>query len=179
MRHAVARGFHKFSFGTGFRGLAGRSGPPARHSGGLGDGSILDQTSTRENTMTFNRKAVALACLAFGVAVSGSASAQGTPPPAEAKKDAPQVVPAKPSPVPDLQKPDSYLPFLYGPLDPVRMTAPSSSKGKTHIVAATPATTQWGYFDSSQAPVLRINPGDTVVMETMTGAHNQIVPGIT
>jgi acetamidase/formamidase len=129
--------------------------------------------------MTSNRKAVALACLAFGVAVSGSASAQGTPPPAEAKKDAPQAAPAKPSPVPDLQKPDSYLPFLYGPLDPVGMTAPSSRKGKTHIVAATPATTQWGYFDSSQAPVLRINPGDTVVMETMTGAHNQIVPGVT
>lgn len=37
--------------------------------------------------MTFNRKAVALACIAFGVAVSGGAWAQGTPPPVEAKKD--------------------------------------------------------------------------------------------
>lgn len=116
--------------------------------------------------MTVNCKAVALAGFALFAAVATGASAQA---PAE----------GKPSPLPDVQKPDQFLPFLYGPLDPMGMTAPSSRKGKTHIIAATPATTQWGYFDSAHPPVLRINPGDTVVMETMTGAHNQIVPGVT
>jgi acetamidase/formamidase len=126
-------------------------------------------------------KAAALASLtSLAAAFSGAASAQDKPLPAEAKKDAPTQAVTPKTPVPDVHKPDTYLPFLYGPLDPVGMTAPGSSRrGKTHILAATPATTQWGYYDSAQAPVLRINPGDTVVMETMTGAHNQIVPGVT
>jgi len=89
---------------------------------------------------------------------------------------------APPTPLPDLQKPDSYLPFIYGPLDPSGMVAPAAAAGKsarTHILPATPATTQWGWFDSSQPPVLRIRSGDTVVTETMTASHNQIVPGVT
>ena len=49
----------------------------------------------------------------------------------------------------------------------------------THLLAATPATTQWGWFDNAEPPVLRIRSGDTVVMETMMHSHNQIVPGIT
>ena len=31
----------------------------------------------------------------------------------------------------------------------------------------------------AQAPVLRIDSGDTVVMETMMHSHNQVVPGVT
>jgi acetamidase/formamidase len=112
--------------------------------------------------MTLIRGVIALA----GLSLHALASAQA---PAE----------PKPSPLPDVQKADTFLPFLYGPLDPMGMTPPSSGKGKTHLIAATPATTQWGYFDSSHPPVVRINPGDTVVLETMTGAHNQIVPGVT
>ena len=60
------------------------------------------------------------------------------------------------------------------------MNAPTSAKqGKVHLLPATPATTQWGWFDNAQAPVLHIHSGDTVVMETMMHSHNQIVPGIT
>lgn len=107
----------------------------------------------------------------LGLALGGVAWAQ-----------APAAAPSapKPTPLPDLQKPDSYLPFLYGPLNPTGMVAPSGGKkGRIHLLPATPATTQWGYYDSSEAPVLRINPGDTIVMETMTASHNQIVPGVT
>lgn len=93
---------------------------------------------------------------------------------------APAPAPVQPTPLPDLQKSDSYLPFLYGPLDAAGMVAPLATKGaKTHILPATPATTQWGWFDSNQAPVLKVNSGDTIVMETMTASHNQIVPGVT
>jgi len=51
--------------------------------------------------------------------------------------------------------------------------------GRTHLLPATPATTQWGWFDNSQPPVMEIASGDTVVVETMMHAQNQIVPGTT
>jgi acetamidase/formamidase len=40
-------------------------------------------------------------------------------------------------------------------------------------------TTQWGWFDNAQAPVMTIMSGDSVVIETMMHAHNQVVPGKT
>jgi acetamidase/formamidase len=48
-----------------------------------------------------------------------------------------------------------------------------------HLLPATLETTQWGWFDNAQAPVLRVNSGDTVVLETMMHSHNQVVPGTT
>ncbi|MFL5041108.1 MAG: acetamidase/formamidase family protein [Xanthobacteraceae bacterium] len=55
----------------------------------------------------------------------------------------------------------------------------SGVKGKVHLLPATLETTQWGWFNNAQAPVLRIDSGDTVVMETMMHSHNQVVPGRT
>lgn len=55
----------------------------------------------------------------------------------------------------------------------------SKYPGKVHLLPSTLETTQWGWFDNAQAPVLTVNPGDTVVMETMMHAHNQVVPGKT
>jgi acetamidase/formamidase len=46
-----------------------------------------------------------------------------------------------------------------------------------HLLPATLETTQWGWYDNSQSPVLEIASGDTVVVETMMHSHNQIVPG--
>ena len=48
-----------------------------------------------------------------------------------------------------------------------------------HLLPATLDTTQWGWFDNAQAPVLRVNSGDTIVLETMMHSHNQVVPGTT
>ena len=48
-----------------------------------------------------------------------------------------------------------------------------------HLLPATLETTQWGWFDNAQEPVLTINSGDTVIMETMMHSHNQVVPGKT
>jgi acetamidase/formamidase len=77
---------------------------------------------------------------------------------------------------------ENSLPFLSGLPNQANMLAPSktnASKTKTYILPATPATSQWGVFDSSQAPVLKINSGDSVVIETMAASDNQVVPGTT
>jgi acetamidase/formamidase len=66
--------------------------------------------------------------------------------------------------------------------DPVAAQAvavDSRTKGKVHLLPATLETTQWGWFNNAQAPVLTIDAGDTVVMETMMHSHNQVVPGRT
>jgi acetamidase/formamidase len=55
----------------------------------------------------------------------------------------------------------------------------SGSKGKVHLLPATLETTQWGWFDNAQAPVLTIDSGDTVVLETMMHSHNAVIPGRT
>src|SRR5258705_11881313 len=55
----------------------------------------------------------------------------------------------------------------------------SKTPGKVHLLPATMETTQWGWFDNAQPPVLRIDSGDTVVMETMMHSHNQVVPART
>src|SRR5262249_24361230 len=66
-----------------------------------------------------------------------------------------------------------------GPADPSLQTVSMPSGKKAHLLPATLETTQWGWFDNAQPPVLRIHSGDTVVMETMMHSHNQIVPGTT
>ncbi|MGZ5042495.1 MAG: hypothetical protein ACXWBQ_17270, partial [Usitatibacter sp.] len=55
----------------------------------------------------------------------------------------------------------------------------SKYPGKVHLLPATLETTQWGWFDNAQPPVLRIDSGDTVVFETMMHAHNLVTPGRT
>jgi acetamidase/formamidase len=51
--------------------------------------------------------------------------------------------------------------------------------GKTHVLPATMETTQWGWFNNAQPPVLHVDSGDTIVFETMMHSHNQVVPGTT
>ena len=55
----------------------------------------------------------------------------------------------------------------------------SKYPGKVHLLPATLETTQWGWFDNAQPPVLKVDSGDTVVLETMMHSHNQVVPGRT
>src|SRR5438128_11739633 len=116
--------------------------------------------------------AAALAC-GLGVLIAQASGALGQGAPASPPPGATTPVP------PDLNDPKTFQPFVYGPLQQSGMTVPAKTpKGKVHLLPATPATTQWGWFDNAQPPVLRIGSGDTVVMETMMHSHNQIVPGI-
>ena len=66
-----------------------------------------------------------------------------------------------------------------GPADSKLRIAATPSGKKVHLLPATLDTTQWGWFDNAQAPVLRVNSGDTIVLETMMHSHNQVVPGTT
>ena len=77
---------------------------------------------------------------------------------------------------------ENALPYLPGLPDQANMIAPSNQiapKTKKFILPATPATSQWGVFDNAQPPVLTIHSGDTVAIETMAAAYNQVVPGTT
>ena len=55
----------------------------------------------------------------------------------------------------------------------------STLPGKVHILPATMETTQWGWYDNAQKPVLTVRPGDTIIMETMMHFHDQFMPGKT
>ncbi|HWA12564.1 MAG TPA: acetamidase/formamidase family protein [Burkholderiales bacterium] len=50
--------------------------------------------------------------------------------------------------------------------------------GGVHVLPATPETTQWGWFDNAQPPVLRMRSGDRVAMETLMASANQVLPGV-
>lgn len=64
------------------------------------------------------------------------------------------------------------------PEDALRIVPNTRLPGTLHILPATLETTQWGWFDNAQAPVMYIQSGDTVIVETMMHAHNQLVPGV-
>jgi acetamidase/formamidase len=107
-----------------------------------------------------------------GALVVGTAFAQTTPAPAPA--------PAAPaaSPFPPTATLGSGYPGV-GAADS-KLRSVGLPNGKTiHLLPATLETTQWGWFDNAQAPVLRVKSGDTVALETMMHAHNQVVPGTT
>ena len=56
---------------------------------------------------------------------------------------------------------------------------PQAQSGpKRHRLAATLATTQWGWLDPNESPKLTVNSGDIVSVETMMHAHDKIQPGV-
>ena len=106
------------------------------------------------------RRFLTLAMIAVGAGIS-------------ANEFAPAQNPPQPDPTATMALPSA------GPADP-KLRAISLPDGKTmHLLPATLETTQWGWFDNAQPPVLRIRSGDTVVLETMMHSHNQVVPGTT
>lgn len=45
-----------------------------------------------------------------------------------------------------------------------------------HVLKASPETCHWGYFEAAQKPVLRVRPGDTVTVETVSGSPDVLPP---
>ena len=112
--------------------------------------------------------ALGAAMCAAGALATAAALAQA---PAAAAPPAPQYPPTATITTPG-------YPAL-GPADSkLRVTGLPNGK-KVHLLPATLETTQWGWFDNAQPPVLRVQSGDTVVLETMMHSHNQVVPGTT
>jgi acetamidase/formamidase len=62
--------------------------------------------------------------------------------------------------------------------DKLRLLPAKRYPGQVYVLPATMETTQWGWFNNAQPPVLRVKSGDTVIFETMMHSHNQVVPGI-
>ena len=104
-----------------------------------------------------------------GALIIGTAALAQTTPPAPA--------PAA-SPFPPTATVGSGYPGV-GPADSKLRALTLPNGKKIHMLPATLETTQWGWFDNAQEPVLRVNSGDTIALETMMHAHNQVVPGTT
>jgi acetamidase/formamidase len=104
------------------------------------------------------------------IVTSIAAAQQPTPappaaPPAPAAANAPAIVAPVPASTPEQEQ--------------LRLVPAKRYPGKTHLLPATMETTQWGWFNNAQPPVLHVDSGDSIVFETMMHSHNQVVPGTT
>ncbi|MCW1958074.1 MAG: acetamidase/formamidase family protein [Mycobacterium sp.] len=81
---------------------------------------------------------------------------------------------------PDSPYPDYTATFLQGPPNQEYMEAkPLAEDGhRFWMLPATPQSTQWGVYDNSTPPVLRIDSGDTVAIQTVPAGGGQVAPGI-
>lgn len=81
---------------------------------------------------------------------------------------------------PDSPFPDYTATFLQGPPNQDYMEAKPLAKNghRFWMLPATPQTTQWGVYDNDIAPVLRIDSGDTVAIQTVPAGGGQVAPGI-
>ena len=104
--------------------------------------------------------AAAAACL-FGASFAAAQQPPAQPPAA-----------AQPAPAP-------MAPASTPAQEALRTVLAKRLPGKTHVLPATMETTQWGWFNNAQPPVLHVDSGDTIVFETMMHSHNQVVPGVT
>jgi acetamidase/formamidase len=85
--------------------------------------------------------------------------------------------PAAPAPPPPVIQP--FSPASTPEQEQLRTVPAKRYPGKTHLLPATMETTQWGWFNNAQPPVLHVDSGDSIVFETMMHSHNQVVPGTT
>jgi acetamidase/formamidase len=95
-----------------------------------------------------------------------------TPPPAAAPAPAAPSAPPAPAIVPP-------VPASTPEQEQLRLVPAKRYPGKVHLLPATMETTQWGWFNNAQPPVLHVDSGDSIVFETMMHSHNQVVPGTT
>ena len=120
---------------------------------------------------------------ACGALIIGTAALAQTPPPASGSRPAASAPAAPPAPAAPQFPPTATITTpgypAVGPADSKLRVVGLPSGKKVHLLPATLETTQWGWFDNSQPPVLRVHSGDTIVMETMMHSHNQVVPGTT
>src|SRR5262245_28473174 len=142
-----------------------------------------------------------IAAGAFGALIIGALALAQTPSQEQAP-GASAPAPAAPAPAPGASAPASAAPApapaaatgsglpltatittpgypAPAPADPALRVLQAPGGKKIHVLPATLETTQWGWFDNAQPPVLRVRSGDTIILETMMHSHNQVVPGAT
>jgi acetamidase/formamidase len=114
-------------------------------------------------------------------------AAPAAPPPAAPAPQAAPQAPAAPPPAPAAPAPAAQsTPAIVPPVpastpeqEKLRLLHAKRYSGKVHVLPATLETTQWGWFNNAQPPVLHVDSGDTILFETMMHSHNQVVPGTT
>jgi acetamidase/formamidase len=131
-----------------------------------------------EATPLFRRASIAAAiCAALVVAVFAWAQQTPSAEPAPATPAAP-AAPAQPAAAPT-PAPVPFAPASTPEQEQLRQVPAKRYPGKVHLLPATMETTQWGWFNNAQPPVLHVDSGDSIVFETMMHSHNQVVPGTT
>src|SRR5436853_2203838 len=111
------------------------------------------------------------AALIAGSVLMSVASLPGAQQPQTPPASAP-VVPPAPAIVP-------FVPASTPEQEQLRFVPAKRHGGQVHLLPATLETTQWGWFNNAQPPVLHVDSGDTILFETMMHSHNQVVPGVT
>ena len=113
-------------------------------------------------------------------APAAAPAAPTQPPPATAAPPGTAAPPAAPAtatpPAPVIQP---FAPASTPDQEQLRVVPAKRYPGKVHLLPATMETTQWGWFNNAQPPVLHVDSGDSIVFETMMHSHNQVVPGAT
>src|SRR5262249_45791274 len=61
----------------------------------------------------------------------------------------------------------------------VLVLIPFAASAKHHVLKATPENVQWGWLDPAEKPRLTIDSGDSVSIETLMHAKDQIQKGTT
>ena len=122
-----------------------------------------------------------LSSLAGAQQAQPPAAQQAQPPAAQQPPPAPQA-PGHPALPATAQPAPAVVPFVPASTpeqEQLRFVPAKRYGGQVHLLPATMETTQWGWFNNAQPPVLHVKSGDTIVFETMMHSHNQVVPGAT
>ena len=141
--------------------------------------------SSRSNVSVRRASLSIVAGSAWALAASlagAQPSPPSTPPPAAPATQSAPPSASPPTPAPATQTPPTPLPFVPASTpeqEQLRLVPAKRYPGKVHLLPATMDTTQWGWFNNAQPPVLNVKSGDTIVFETMMHSHNQVVPGTT
>src|SRR5260370_24280860 len=145
----------------------------------------LSMLITRNAPLRAAKLVVAGSMLALAASLAGAQQPQAPAPAAPAPQAAP-TAPAAPqtpaAPAPAAQNAPAIAPPVPASTPEQETLRPLQAKrypGKVHVLPATLETTQWGWFNNAQPPVLHVASGDTMLFETMMHSHNQVVPGTT
>src|SRR6202163_3279836 len=147
-------------------------------SSGLGGQRGRLPMSSRSNPFLSRASLSILAGSAWAF-VASLAGAQPSPPSASPSPAAPAAQSARAPAAQSAPTPLPFVPASTPEQEQLRLVPAKRYPGKVHILPATMDTTQWGWFNNAQPPVLNVNSGDTVIFETMMHSHNQVVPGTT
>jgi acetamidase/formamidase len=128
-----------------------------------------------QSSVALRRARIVFVAGSAAIAVSIAGAQQPTTPAAPPAATPPP--PAAPVPPPPVIQP--FSPASTPEQEQLRTVPAKHYPGKTHLLPATMETTQWGWFNNAQPPVLHVDSGDSIVFETMMHSHNQVVPGTT